>query len=420
MTPVLTEASTSNSLTPEIPGGREETGSPRKVRSDLPLVLLLAATWGSAFPVIHAGILAGAPPLVFASVRYLLTAAILVPIALLSRTPIPAARALVPSAIFGGLMMIGGYGALLYIGEVTTTGGLAAILSAFLPIASALFAFWIVPGERIGRWGNAGLVVGFAGVGVLVLPQLRNPFSSGFEGPMLVLSAVLAFALGAVLLRRTSRVSPSFWTLALQFAIGGAVVGVLAPTVGEPLRLVQSPTVLATLAYLVVFVGVIGYTLYFRIHHQSGPTRAGLVGYTNPIVGVLVGLVIFGEVVTAIEIAGMALILFGLYLLQRDHVRSSPPPSDREEFFRGRVREADEKRGGSQTPGDPTQVGPRDINVFETRPIRRSQRWRNRCRRRGWPVARSSIPRRKSRTSVSSLSFSPGAMGRGGSFRADA
>lgn len=198
------------------------------------------------------------PPLIFASVRYLLTAAILVPIALLSRTPIPAVRALVPSAVFGGLMVIGGYGALLYIGELTTTGGLAAILSAFLPIASAFFAFWMLPGERIGRWGNAGLVVGIAGVGVLVLPQLTNPLSSGFEGPVLVRSAVLTFALGAVLLRRTSRVAPSFWTLALQFAIGGAMVGILAPTVGEPLQLGQSPTVLATLEYLVVFVGIIG------------------------------------------------------------------------------------------------------------------------------------------------------------------
>lgn len=49
-------------MTAAAPAGWEETGSSRKLRSDLPLVLLLAATWGSAFPVIHAGILAGAPP----------------------------------------------------------------------------------------------------------------------------------------------------------------------------------------------------------------------------------------------------------------------------------------------------------------------------------------------------------------------
>jgi drug/metabolite transporter (DMT)-like permease len=293
----------------------------RVLRSDLPLVLLLAVTWGSSYPVIHAGIDAGAPPLVFASVRYLMTAAILVPIALLTRTQIPSARELVPFGVFGGLMVIGGYGGLLYLGEVTTTGGLAAVLSAFLPIASALFAFGILPKERIGSWGTVGLLVGFGGVGVLVLPQLANPFSSGFEGPALVLIAVLIFAMGAVLLRRTSGILPSYWTLAVQFAVGGLLVGVLAPTVGEPLRLSTSSTVLGALVFLVVFTGVIGYTLYFQIHHRSGPTRASLVGYTNPIVGVLVGLAVFSETVTAVEVGGMVLILLGLYLLQRDHAR---------------------------------------------------------------------------------------------------
>ena len=311
--------------TPSNPAGR----SPKVVRSDLPWVLLLAATWGSAFPVIHAGILAGAPPLVFAAVRYLLTAALLAPIAWLTRTSLPSARALVPSAVFGGLMVIGGYGSLLYLGEVTTTGGLAAILTAFLPIASAVLAFWILPGDRMGRWGIAGLIVGLAGVATLVLPQTTKPLSSGWVGPVLVVGATLTFALGAVLLRRTSRVTPSFWTLALQFAVGGAVVGVLAPAVGEPLQLGQSSTVWATLGFLVIFPGIIGYTLYFRIHDRSGPTRASLVGYTNPVVGVLVGLLIFGEVVTAVEVAGLFLILFGLYLLQRDHMRSSPSASDR-------------------------------------------------------------------------------------------
>jgi drug/metabolite transporter (DMT)-like permease len=222
-------------------------------------------------------------------------------------------------------MVIGGYGSLLYLGEVTTTGGLAAILSAFLPIASALFAFGILPKERIGGWGTAGLIVGFGGVGVLVLPQLANSFSSGFEGPTLVLAAVLLFAMGAVLLRRTSRLSPSYWTLAVQFAVGGALVGTLAPTVGEPLRLGLGPIVLGTLVFLVICTGVVGYTLYFQIHHRSGPTRASLVGYTNPIVGVLVGLIIFSETVTAVEVGGMALILLGLYLLQRDHARAARP-----------------------------------------------------------------------------------------------
>jgi probable blue pigment (indigoidine) exporter len=300
------------------------TGQPqRRDRSDLLLVLLLGIVWGSAFPVIRAGIVAGAPPLLFASVRYLLTAAVLVPLALLTRTPRPSLDALKSPAIFGGLFVVAGYGGLLYLGEVTTSGGLAAVLTASAPLASALFGFWLLRGERLGRWGVAGLLVGFGGVGVLVLPQLAHPFSSGLTGPLLVVAAVLVFAIGSVMLRRTSTAAPSFWTLAVQFAIAGGVVGVSGLALGEPLALGYGPTVLPALAYLVVFSGVLGYSLYFRIHHQSGPTRANLVGYINPVTGVLVGLIVFGEAITGLEIGGMLLIALGLYFVQRDHGASA-------------------------------------------------------------------------------------------------
>jgi probable blue pigment (indigoidine) exporter len=293
--------------------------------SDLLYVLLLGIVWGSAFPVIRAGIVAGAPPLLFASARYLLTAAVLVPLAILLRTARPTLATLWSPALFGGLFVVAGYGGLLYLGEVTTSGGLAAILTASAPLASALFGFFLLPAERLGRWGTAGLFVGFSGVGVLVFPQIATPFSAGFTGPVLVVAAVLVFSIGSVMLRRTSSAAPSFWTLAVQFAIAGAVVGGSGLAIREPLSLGHGLTVPLTLAYLVVFPGVIGYTVYFRIHHRSGPTRANLVGYINPVTGVLVGLFLFGEVVTGIEIGGMALIALGLFLVQRD--RASPAPT---------------------------------------------------------------------------------------------
>ncbi len=295
--------------------------SSRGRESDLLFVLLLGIVWGSAFPVIRAGIVAGVPPLLFASVRYLLTAAVLVPLALLFRTPRPTRGTLWSPAIFGGLFVVAGYGGLLYLGEVTTSGGLAAVLTASAPLASALFGFFLLPAERLGRWGTAGLLVGFSGVGVLVLPQLTDPFSAGFVGPALVVAAVLVFALGSVLLRRTSTGAPSLWTLALQFAIAGLVVGAASLTIREPLGLGHGLTVPLALVYLVIFPGVLGYTLYFRIHHHSGPTRANLVGYINPVTGVLVGLLVFGEAVTGIELGGMALIALGLFLVQKDRAR---------------------------------------------------------------------------------------------------
>ncbi len=285
--------------------------------SDLLLVVLLGVLWGAAFPVIRYGLLAGAPPLFFAAVRYALTAAVLVPIALVARSPRPAATSLWAPAVFGGLLMIGGYGGLLYLGEESTSGGLAAVLTASAPLASALFGLGLLPSERLGRWGVAGLMVGFGGVAVLVLPQLADPFASGFVGPSLVVGAVLVFALGSVLLRRTARAAPTLWTLALQFSVAGALLGAVGAGLGEPFTLGHPAMVLPSLAFLVIFPGVLGYALYFRIHHRSGPTRANLVGYVNPVTGVVVGLLVFGETVTGLELGGMALIAFGLFLLQR-------------------------------------------------------------------------------------------------------
>jgi drug/metabolite transporter (DMT)-like permease len=175
-----------------------------------------------------------------------------------------------------------------------------------------------------------GLLVGFTGVAVLVFPQLRGSGSAGFEGPVLVVGAVIGFALGSVFLRKTAKIEPSFWTLSLQFGAAGVLVGTIALLSGEPLSLGNGTTVVPALAYLVVVAGIVGYSLYFRIHHTSGPTLANLVGYVNPAAGVLVGLIVFGETVTTIEIGGLILIAGGLFLLQRDRrIGLAPRPVDR-------------------------------------------------------------------------------------------
>ena len=312
---------------PSTPGPRAVSRPTGRGESALLLVVLLGIVWGSAFPVIRAGLVAGAPPLFFAATRYALTAIALVLIALVARSERPRLGDLLPPAVFGGLLMIGLYGGLLYVGETSTSGGLAAVLTASAPLASALFGYRLLPGERFGRWGLAGLLVGFVGVGILVLPQLALPSAGGFVGPAFVVVAVLAFAAGSVILRRTSRATPGLWTLSLQFAIAGAFVGTLALLAREPMTLGSEGTVLPALGFLVVFPGVLGYSLYFHLHHTTGPTRANVVGYVNPATGVLVGLLVFGEVVTGVEIGGLLLIATGLFLLQRDEVRGSAAPA---------------------------------------------------------------------------------------------
>jgi drug/metabolite transporter (DMT)-like permease len=112
--------------------------------------------------------------------------------------------------------------------------------------------------------------------------------------------------------------------------VASALVLAFALLLGEPRSLGDSSKTLPALAYLVLAPSILGYVLYFRLHHRVGPARANLVVYVAPVAAVLVGLIAFGESVTIIELGGMALIVAGLYVVQRGRRRETgagTPPS---------------------------------------------------------------------------------------------
>jgi probable blue pigment (indigoidine) exporter len=306
----------------------DSTGSTTTARArwDLIALLVVGAAWGSAYPVIRAGLVAGAPPLVFAAVRYGLSAVALLPIAYFARAPRVALRPFVTAVACGGVLIIGLYGALLYLGEQTTSGGLSAVIAASATFWSVLFGLAILPQERLGRQELAGLLVGFSGVAVLVVPQFGA--NTGLVGPLLVVGAIVVFAVGGVVLRRAAPVAPSLWTLAAQFAVASGLVGGISVVFGEPWSLGHLAVSGPALAYLVAVPSLLGYVLYFGLHHRVGPTRANLVAYVAPVAGVLVGLLVFGEPVYLVEVGGLALIVAGLLVVHRARARppSGPPP----------------------------------------------------------------------------------------------
>jgi drug/metabolite transporter (DMT)-like permease len=80
-------------------------------------------------------------------------------------------------------------------------------------------------------------------------------------------------------------------------------------------RLPLTFPVAASLLVLVVFSSLLGYVVYFRLHHRIGPGRANLVAYMLPLVGVGIGTGLYGEPVTVWEIAGFLLVVTGLSIV---------------------------------------------------------------------------------------------------------
>jgi probable blue pigment (indigoidine) exporter len=308
--------------------------SPIRVsRTDLLLLIVLGVLWGSAYVAIREGIVAGASPLIFAGTRYAIVAALFAAVAVARNEPWPGRRAALLSAGVGGTLIIGIYGGLLYWGEQYTTGGYASVLAGTAPILTVVFAHALLPSERLRPAAIAGIVVGFVGVVVLVLPALLVGVGNDWEGPVAVMAAFVVFPIGTVLLRRWGRSGEGTWQLSLQFGVGAAILGLAILLLPVPEALPLTFSVWAWLLVLVVFASMCGYVVYFRLHHRIGPGRANLVAYIVPLVGVGLGSGLFGEPITVWEVGGFLLVAAGLTLVfatgdlsRRASAGASPQP----------------------------------------------------------------------------------------------
>ncbi|MCI4321429.1 MAG: EamA family transporter [Thermoplasmata archaeon] len=290
-----------------------EDGSARRT---VALLVVLGLVWGSAYPVIRYGLLAGATPLAFALVRYALSAAAIAILAAATRVARPAPRALAMSALLG-LPIVGLYGLFLYVGEQWTSGGVAAILIGGVPFLTALFALPLLPGESLGRAGVLGLAIGFVGVVVLVFPPGGVVLATTIWGPIAVFAAAVSVAGGTVLLRRQRPEGETLWGLTVQFAAATIFLAAMLPLFERHPALPTTTPALLALAYLVALPSVVGYTLYFYLHHRVGPGRANVVAYVNPLAAVSIGTLLLGEPFQLWELAGFALIVIGLTILTR-------------------------------------------------------------------------------------------------------
>ncbi len=316
---------------PSVPSSTAAVGSPSPVLASTPrlrsvdvaLLGALGVLWGSAYIFIREGIVAGASPLLFASVRYVLSAAAFAGLALARREAFPGRRAVLVSAAVGGTLFIGLYGGLLYWGEQYTTGGYAAVLSSTAPILTVAVAYFLLPAERFGSLSLTGLLIGFVGVVVLVAPEITgSPVGSGW-GPVFIVSAFLSTAIGTVLLRRIGGGRQGLWQIGVQFGVGGLILAVAAAVLPFPEALPDVVGVWAMLAALIVFSSVLGYFTYFTLHYRVGPVRANVVAYLLPLVAIGIGSGFFGEPVTAFEILGFLIVIAGVTLIVLESTRSS-------------------------------------------------------------------------------------------------
>lgn len=266
--------------------------------------------WGSTYLGIRVAV-ETMPPFLMAGVRFVIAGLILcawrLPSALASGRA-PTATQWRKAAVIGAALLIGGNGAVAWAEQVVPSG-LTAVMVSIVPLWMALIDR-VFFGRKISAPTAVGLIVGFAGVALLVFHPSTG--SIPIVGALVLAGGSLSWAAGSLYARDAKLPEDSLLSTGMEMATGGIGLCLLGLLTGEASRVHLSAISTASWAgfvYLVIFGAIVGYSAYLWVIRNAPTTLVSTYAYVNPIVAVLLGLAILHEPISTREgIAGAVII----------------------------------------------------------------------------------------------------------------
>lgn len=305
---------------------KQESNTPRLWM----LVLAFAAVWGiwgSTYMVIRYAVRDFAP-FVMASLRFLAAGAVLYGFLRLRGAPAPSRAQWISASWIGFLLLSCSNGAVTW-AEKTVPSGLTALLCAILPMWMVLLD-WLgdrskVPGARV----ILGVLLGIAGVAVLIGPGLLEP-GQGVDlfGAGLIVMGSLTWALGSLASRKANLPSSAPMSTAMQMLAGGTFLALGAAINGDWQRFqpAQVPAnAWLALAYLAVFGSLIALSAYVWLLRVSTPARVSTYAYVNPVVAVFLGWAFLDEPLGPRTILAAGIIITAVVVITTQRARTSTP-----------------------------------------------------------------------------------------------
>jgi drug/metabolite transporter (DMT)-like permease len=273
--------------------------------------------WGSTFLAIRVGV-REVPPFLLAGMRFLIAGAVLYAGMRIKGTSSPTAREWGSATFLAVLIFVFDYG-LLFWAERRVPSGIAAVMMATIPVFMALSEIFIMKTQRLTARLATALLVGVAGVTILVSHSVTlgdTPIDT--LGACALIVASVSWSMASALTRKL----PLPWEKAMssgaQMLAGGILLTITAAFLGEfhgfHAQAVSLKAWLA-LAYLIVAGSIIGFTAYVWLLHHESPTKVGTYAYVNPVVAVIVGYVFGGEALGLRTVVGTLLVLVSVVVI---------------------------------------------------------------------------------------------------------
>lgn len=285
-------------------------GKPTRLLTWASLAALILI-WGTTWAAIRVG-LRGIPPVTGVALRFAIASAALLALSPLFGVKLPRGRnewrLLCANALLTFSLPYG----LLYWAEQWVPSGLAAVLFATFPLLTVILAHFAL-GERLTPKGIAGILAGFAGVGVIFSEDFQALGGSKVAtAAAILLIAPLSAATGGVAIKRWGSGIHPMLTAAIPMGMTAVLMGTLSLFLeaDRPLTF-DTPSTLA-LFYLALCGSALPFTLYFWLLKHQTATSMSLINYVTPVIAVAVGTVFLDEPFTVRIVIGAALVILGV------------------------------------------------------------------------------------------------------------
>lgn len=261
-----------------------------------------------------------ADPLWFLFLRFVFAAAVIAAIALATRAPWPRRARDIGHAMASGVLLH-----TLYLGGVWwavrngVPSGVSGIMAGLQPVLTALLAPALI-GERITARRAAGVALGFAGIVLVLLPKLVGVSPADFRAIVIPLAVnfvgMVAVTLGTFYQKRFVSGGDMRTTTTWQY-VGAALTTIPLIAAFGRIEAEWNPTLVLTMAWSVLALSVGGIGLFLYLIKRGEVSRASAYIYLVPACSALMAYLFFGETLSPIQLAGMAVTAGGVFLATR-------------------------------------------------------------------------------------------------------
>ncbi|HET6597863.1 MAG TPA: EamA family transporter [Anaerolineales bacterium] len=294
-------------------------------------LLALYIVWGSTYLAIRFAV-ETIPPFMHASLRFLISGAILYAWRRLSGDPAPTPGNWKSTTIVGTALLLGGNGLVAW-AEQSVPSGIAALMISTSPFWLVLFESLRSGGSKPTRQAILGLIIGFGGVFLLIGPAEITGGEGSFDtfGVILLLLAPVFWSMGSIYARGADMPKSTLLSTGMQMLTGAVSLFVVSLVKGEfngfDLANVSARSWWGLL-YLITFGSLVGFVAYGWLLHNAPISLTSTYAYVNPVVAVFLGWLLANEDLNARIAIASAIIIGSVILINTARQRRVRVKSD--------------------------------------------------------------------------------------------